>query len=63
MFRLLPAYPARPLRKAKMLSFCSSKEEGSAPSIRTGNASIVTRNFGDSVFVPKGTGAIDTLVS
>jgi len=30
---------------------------------RTGNASIVTRNFGDSVFVPKGTGAIDTLVS
>jgi hypothetical protein len=30
---------------------------------RTGKARTVTRNFGDAVFVPKGTGAIDTLVS
>jgi hypothetical protein len=30
---------------------------------RTGKARIVMRNFGDAVFVPKGTDAIDTLVS
>jgi hypothetical protein len=30
---------------------------------RTGKASIATRTFGDAVFVPRGTGAIDTLVS
>ena len=30
---------------------------------RTGNATIIMRNFGDAVFVPKGTGAFDTLVS
>jgi hypothetical protein len=30
---------------------------------RTGKASIVIRKFGDAVFVPKGTNAVDTLVS
>ncbi len=53
--------PATPHDKDAVILFL---EGGQIRTVdRNGNAHIATRNFGDAAYVPKGTDAIDTLIS